>query len=74
MVSVLWLLFENAVTSREDQRHTGTRDPDCFHAVIFETLFLLQELEHGARVEEEDMAHLIQQLEGRVGTEVESTK
>lgn len=31
---------------------------------------LLQEVEHGGRVEEEDMARLIHQLEGRVGTEV----
>lgn len=30
----------------------------------------LQEVEHGARVDEEDMARLIQQLEGRVDTEV----
>lgn len=27
-------------------------------------------MEHGGRVEEEDMARFIQQLEGRVGTEV----
>lgn len=31
---------------------------------------LLQEVERGGRVEEEDMARLMQQLEGRVGTEV----
>lgn len=39
------------------------------------TLFVpLQELERGGRVDEEDMARLIQQLEGRVGTEVPGNK
>lgn len=32
---------------------------------------VLQEVEHGGRVKEEDMATLIQQLEGRVGSEVQ---
>lgn len=31
---------------------------------------LLQEVERGARVEEEDMARLIEQLEGRISIEV----
>lgn len=31
---------------------------------------VLQELDHGGRVEEEDMARLIQQLEHQVSTEV----
>lgn len=33
---------------------------------------LLQEVERGARVEEEDMARLIEQLEGRVSMEVKA--